>query len=128
MLSIKLNSVLVDDQQKALEFYTEILGFEKKADVDMGAARWLTVVSPADPDGVELVLEPNTNPAGKAYQKALYKQGIPATAFQVDDMQAEYGRLEGLGVNFRSKPRESGAAMLAIFKDTCGNWIQLYQL
>ena len=128
MIEIRLSNVLVDDQQKALEFYTEILGFQKKTDIPMGEARWLTVVSPAAPDGVELLLEPNANPAAKAFQKALRKQGIPANAFQVDDIQAEYGRMEGLGVKFRSGPQEAGNVVVAILDDTCGNWIQLYQL
>ncbi len=128
MIEIRLSTVLVDDQQRALDFYTEILGFEKKTDIPMGEARWLTVVSPAAPDGVELLLEPNANPAAKAFQKALRKQGIPANAFQVDDIQAEYGRMEGLGVKFRSAPQEAGNVVVAILDDTCGNWIQLYQL
>jgi catechol 2,3-dioxygenase-like lactoylglutathione lyase family enzyme len=127
-MKIKLCSILVDDQAKALKFYTEILGFEKKTDIPVGEARWLTVVSPEAPDEVELVLEPNSNPAASVYQQALYEQHIPLTAFEVDDIQLEFNRLKGLGVEFLSEPVEVGEATLAILDDTCGNLIQLYQI
>jgi predicted enzyme related to lactoylglutathione lyase len=127
-MKIKLNSVLVDDQAKALEFYTEILGFVKKEDIPMGEFRWLTVVSPEAPDEAELVLEPNANPAGATYQQALFEQQIPITAFQVDDIQGEYERLVSLGVAFRGEPQSMGPAILAMFEDTCGNLIQIYQV
>jgi catechol 2,3-dioxygenase-like lactoylglutathione lyase family enzyme len=125
---IKLSSVMVENQAKALEFYTEVLGFEKKVDIPMGDARWLTVVSPEARDEAELVLEPNSNPASKTYQQALFEQGIPVTAFMVDDIQAEYERLGKLGVVFRSEPKDLGAVILVVLEDTCGNLIQLYQV
>ncbi len=127
-MKIKLSSVLVDDQDKALKFYTEVLGFVKKEDIPLGEARWLTVVSPQAPDEVELLLEPNSNPAAKAYQRALFEQGIPLTAFSVDDIQSEYERIKKLGVVFRSEPENVGTATVAVFDDTCGNLIQLYQV
>ena len=127
-MRIKLNSVPVDDQAKALKFYTEILGFEKKADIPMGEFRWLTVVSPEAPDEVELLLEPNSNPASKTYQQALFEQGIPVTAFLVDDVQMEYERLSKSGVVFKSEPKSAGTAIIAVFDDTCGNLLQLYQV
>jgi catechol 2,3-dioxygenase-like lactoylglutathione lyase family enzyme len=126
-MRIKLNSILVDDQAKALRFYTEVLGFRKKTEIPVGAYRWLTVVSPEGPDDLELSLEPNANPAGKTYQKALFDQKIPATAFEVTDIGAEYTRLSALGVAFTSEPARSGAVIAAVFSDTCGNLIQLYQ-
>jgi catechol 2,3-dioxygenase-like lactoylglutathione lyase family enzyme len=129
VVKIKLNSVMVDDQDKALKFYTEVLGFIKKHDIPMGGEfRWLTVVSPEGPADIELVLEPNANPAARTYQKALHEQGIPLTAFEVDDIQKEYERMKALGVVFRSEPRQMGPTTLAAFDDTCGNLIQLYQL
>ncbi len=127
-MKIKLSSVLVDDQDKALKFYTEVLGFVKKEDIPLGEARWLTVVSPQAPDEVELLLEPNSNPAAKAYQRPLFEQGIPLTAFSVDDIQSEYERIKKLGVVFRSEPENVGTATVAVFDDTCGNLIQLYQV
>jgi predicted enzyme related to lactoylglutathione lyase len=127
-MRIKLSSVMVDDQDKALKFYTEVLGFAKKEDIPAGEARWLTVVSPEAPDGVELLLEPNSNPAAKTYQRALFEQGIPLTAFCVEDIQSEYERLQKLGVVFASEPRNMGTATIAVFDDTCGNLIQLYQV
>lgn len=128
MIRIRLNSILVDDQDKALMFYTQTLGFKKKHDLPVaGPFRWLTVVSAAGPDDLELALEPNANPAGKTYQQALFDQGIPATAFEVDDLDAEYARLNAAGVAFRSTPTTAGPAKIAAFADTCGNWIQLYQ-
>jgi catechol 2,3-dioxygenase-like lactoylglutathione lyase family enzyme len=124
---IKLSSVLVDDQDKALKFYTEVLGFVKKADIPVGTAKWLTVVSPEGPDDVELLLEPNDNPAARTFQQAIREQGIPLTAFAVDDIQKEYERLKGLGVVFRSEPTRMGPTTVVVFDDTCGNLIQLYQ-
>src|ERR1700712_1258762 len=127
MIKIKLTSVFVDDQDKALEFYTEVLGFIKKQDFPVGDYKWLTVVSPAEPDGVELVLEPNDNPAAKAFQSALFAQGIPLTAFAVDDIQAEYARLTKLGVVFQGEPSQGPGPAAAVFEDTCGNLIQIFQ-
>lgn len=126
-MRIALSSVLVDDQEKALAFYTHKLGFIKKNDIPAGAFRWLTVVSPEGPDDIELVLEPNANPAAKAYQAALFEQGIPLTAFAVRDIHAEYARLKELGVVFRSEPFAVGPTTIALFEDTCGNLIQIYQ-
>ena len=127
-MKIKLNSVFVDDQEKALTFYTEVLGFTKKQDIPMGEASFLTVVSRQEPDGTELLLEPNGNPAAKAYQAAIFEQGIAATAFQVDDIQSEYDRLTKQGVVFTMEPTQAGPTTLAVFNDTCGNLIQFYQL
>lgn len=129
-MKIKHTSVFVNDQGKALKFYTEILGFVKKADVKANNYRWLTVVSPEDQNGVELVLEPNENPAAKAFQEAIFKQGIPATMFFVDDIQKEYGRLKGLGVKFTMEPTKLPGvpSTIAILDDTCGNLIQITQL
>ena len=119
---------MVDDQGKALRFYTEVLGFDKKEDIPVGEARWLTVVSPQAPDEAELVLEPNSNPAAKTYQRALFEQGIPLTAFAVEDIRSEYERLKESGVVFRSEPTSMGPVTLAVFDDTCGNLIQIYQV
>jgi catechol 2,3-dioxygenase-like lactoylglutathione lyase family enzyme len=127
-MKIKLNSILVDDQEKALMFYTDILGFVKKFDIPVGEFKWLTVVSPEEPDGTELVLEPNNNPAASTYQKALFEQGIPLTAFEVDDIHVEYARLKALGVVFTMEPTKMGTSTLAVFEDTCGNLIQIYQV
>jgi len=127
-MRIKLSSIMVDDQAKALKFYTEVLGFTKKEDIPMGEARWLTVVSPQAPDEVELVLEPNSNPASRTFQRALFDQGIPLTAFLVEDIQSEYARMTKLGVEFRSEPKKMGPVTMAVFDDTCGNRIQLYQV
>lgn len=126
-MKIKLTSVLVDNQDKALKFYVEVLGFVKKHDIPVGQFRWITVVSPEGPDDIELVLEPNANPAAKTYQKALYEQKIPLTAFTVDDIQNEYERLKQLGVVFTMEPTESGPVTIAVFDDTCGNLIQIFQ-
>jgi glyoxylase I family protein len=126
-MRIKLNSIMVDDQAKALRFYTEVLGFRKKVEIPVGEYRWLTVVSPEGPDDLELSLEPNANPAGKTFQKALFDQKIPATAFEVTDIKAEFARLSALGVAFTREPTRSGAVIAAVFSDTCGNLIQLYQ-
>ncbi|HWR42125.1 VOC family protein [Sporomusa sp.] len=126
-MKIKLNSVFVDDQDKALTFYTEVLGFVKKHDMPIGNFKWLTVVSPEGPDDIELVLEPNDNPAAKKFQKAIFEQGIPLTAFAVEDIQKEYERMEKLGVVFSMQPTKVGVTTIAIFDDTCGNLIQLYE-
>jgi predicted enzyme related to lactoylglutathione lyase len=127
-MKIKLNSVFVDDQEKALTFYTEVLGFVKKVDIPLGEFRWLTVISPEGPDDLELVLEPNANPGAKTYQDAIYKQGIPATSFAVDDIQKEYEKLVNLGVIFSMEPAKMEDVTIAVFDDTCGNFIQLYQV
>jgi len=124
---INLASVLVDDQDNALRFYTEVLGFVKKTDVPVGEARWLTVVSPDSPDGVELLLEPDGHPAAKPFKAALVEDGIPYTSFGVADCQAEYDRLVGLGVQFTQPPTQMGPVTTAVFDDTCGNLIQIAQ-
>ena len=124
-MRIHLASVLVDDQDKALRFYTDVLGFVKKAEVPLGDARWLTVVSPQAPDGPELALEPDSHPAAGPYKAALVADGIPATAFAVDDVQAEYERLRGLGVQFTQEPVDMGGVTTAVLDDTCGNLIQI---
>ncbi|GAB3831150.1 VOC family protein [Hymenobacter jeollabukensis] len=126
-MHIRLLSLLVDDQARALQFYTETLGFVKKSDVPLGEHRWLTVVDPTEPDGVELVLEPLGFAPARTYQQALYAAGIPLTAFHVEDVQREYERLRALGVRFSMEPTEMGAVTLAVFDDTCGNNIQLVQ-
>ncbi len=126
-MKIRLSSVIVEDQDKALEFYTEVLGFVKKADIPAGRFKWLTVVSPEGPDDIELVLEPNENPAARTYQKALFEQGIPLTAFSVDDIQREYERIRKRGVVFHTEPTKMGEVTIAVFEDRCGNLIQLYQ-
>jgi catechol 2,3-dioxygenase-like lactoylglutathione lyase family enzyme len=127
-MRINITSVLVDDQDKALKFYTEILGFVKKNDVPVGEFKWLTVVSPEGPDSIELLLEPNENPAAKTFQKALFDQGIPYTSFAVDDIQKEYERMKNLGVDFVMEPTEMGPVTVAMFNDTCGNLIQIGQM
>jgi len=127
-MRIKLTSVFVKDQEKALQFYTGALGFVKKSDISAGQYRWLTVVSPEEPDGTQLVLEPNENPAARAYQEAIFIQGIPAASFFVDDVQKEYDRLKKMGVAFKSGPTQAGPAMIAVFEDTCGNLIQISQV
>ncbi|CAB3838302.1 hypothetical protein LMG26858_01062 [Achromobacter anxifer] len=127
-MRIKLNSIFVDDQDKALRFYTEVLGFTKKQDFPAGGARWITVISPEGPDDLELVLEPNGHPAASAYQTALRNDGIPVTAFESADIQAEARRLKQKGVVFTIEPTTAGPVTIAIFSDTCGNLIQIYQL
>ena len=127
-MKIKWTSVLVDDQAKALKFYTEILGFVKKTDIPMGEYRWLTVVSKEEPGGVEVVLEPMGFAPAKVYQKALKEAGIPLTMFHVDNVQNEFDRLAKLGVIFSMKPTQMGPSTLAVFDDTCGNNIQLIQV
>jgi catechol 2,3-dioxygenase-like lactoylglutathione lyase family enzyme len=124
---IVVSSVLVDDQDKALRFYTDVLGFVKKTEVPLGAHRWLTVVAPDDPDGVELVLEPDEHPAVKPFKRALVEDGIPFTSFGVTDVNAEYKRLVGAGVRFTQPPVEMGPVVTAVFDDTCGNLIQIAQ-
>ena len=127
-MRIKLTSVFVKDQEKALQFYTGTLGFVKKSDIPASEYRWLTEVSPEEPDGTQLLLEPNNNPAARAYQEAIFSQGIPAANFFVDDIQKEYDRLKKTGVVFKSGPTEAGPAKIAVFEDTCGNLIQISQV
>lgn len=127
-MKIKLTSVMVDDQDKALKFYTEVLGFEKKHDIPMGEYKWLTVVSPEAPEEVELLLEPLGFAPARTFQKALFDAGIPLTAFNVDDIQPEYERLKNLGVQFKTPPTQMGPVTLAVFEDTCGNLIQIVQV
>jgi predicted enzyme related to lactoylglutathione lyase len=129
-MKISLASVPIQDYDLALEFYTEVLGFVKKRDIPLGnGARWITVVSPQDPEGTELLLEPNADyPAMKALKQSLVADGIPYTAFQVDDIQAEYARLKELGVSFTMEPTDMGTTIVAVFDDTCGNLIQIYQV
>ena len=124
-MRITLTSVLVDDQDKALRFYTEVLGFVKKTEIPLGEARWLTVVSPHDPDGVELVLEPHVHPAVGPFKEALVGNGIPFTSFAVDDVPAEVERLRGLGVTIVQEPLQLGPVTTAVLDDTCGNLIQI---
>ncbi|MFL6037967.1 MAG: VOC family protein [Gaiellaceae bacterium] len=124
-MRINLASVLVDDQDKAERFYTELLGFVKKNDIPMGEYRWLTVVSPEDADGPELVLEPDAHPAAKPFKEALVSDGVPFTSFAVEDVQSEYERLSGLGVRFTQPPTDMGPVTTAVFDDTCGNLIQI---
>jgi catechol 2,3-dioxygenase-like lactoylglutathione lyase family enzyme len=126
-MRITLTSVLVDDQDTALRFYTEILGFEKKTEIPLGEHRWLTVVSPEDPDGTELVLEPDSHPAAKPFKEALVDDGIPFTSFAVQDVHQEFTRLRALGVEFTQEPAQMGAVTTAVFDDTCGNLIQIAQ-
>ena len=126
-MKIYLSSVLVDDQDKALRFYTDVLGFVKKADIPIGESRWLTVVSPKAPDGPELLLEPDEHPAAKPFKTALVEDGIPLTSFAVDDVAREFERLRALGVRFTQEPVQMGSVTTAVFDDTCGNLIQIAQ-
>ncbi len=126
-MRIKLTSVMVDDQDRALRFYTDVLGFVKKQDFPVGEYRWITVASAGESDGAQLALEPNANPDGKAFQAAMFKQGIPVAAFEVDVIDAEYQRLGAQGVVFTQAPTPAGPVSFAVFADTCGNLIQLYQ-
>ena len=126
-MRIFATSVFVEDQEKSLAFYTDVLGFIKKEDISLGEYKWLTVVSPEDEEGTELLLEPNDNPASQQFQKSIFEQGIPATMFAVDDIQGEYERLRGLGVKFTTEPTAYGAYSIAVFEDTCGNLIQIIQ-
>jgi len=129
-MKITLTSVSIDDYDKALKFYTEVLGFMKKRDIPLGeGARWITVVSPEEPDGTELLLEPNADyPAMKALKESLVKDGIPFTAFQVGNVQQEYDRMKDAGVEFTMEPTNMGMTTAAVLNDTCGNLIQIYQL
>jgi len=127
-MRIKLTSVYVDDQYKALKFYTEVLGFVKKRDIPVGEFKFLTVVSPEEPDGTELLLEPSENPATQVFKKALVEQGIPLATFFVEDIQKEYERMKKLGVKFVMEPTPMGPTTAAVFDDTCGNLIQLNQV
>lgn len=127
-MKIKLTNVFVDDQDKALAFYTGVLGFVKKHDMPLGQYKWLTVVSPEEPDGAELLLEPSDNPAARAYKDSLHQQGIAAAAFVVDDVQREYDRMTQLGVQFRIGPTPAGPTTIALLDDTCGNLIQIYEV
>src|SRR5436190_6621624 len=127
-MRIKVTSLLVKDQEIALKFYTEVLGFVKKTEIPLGDHKWLTVVAGKQPDGVELLLEPMAFEPARIFQKALFEAGIPYTAFNVDDVQKEYERLSGLGVVFSMKPTKMGPATLAVFDDTCGNNIQIVQV
>jgi glyoxylase I family protein len=126
-MRIKLTSIMVDDQDKALAFYTAVLGFRKKHEFPAGNYKWLTVVSPDAPGDTELSLEPNVNPAGRAFQEAMFAQRIPVAAFEVDDLASEYTRLRNLGVEFVTTPTAMGPVSIAVMADTCGNLIQLYQ-
>jgi catechol 2,3-dioxygenase-like lactoylglutathione lyase family enzyme len=126
-MRIHVTSVLVDDQAKALDFYTGVLGFQKKRDIPLGDASWLTVVSPDEPEGTELLLEPDSHPAVKPFKNALVVDGIPYTSFAVDDVQAEFDRLRARGVTFTQDPMEMGGVTTAVFDDTCGNLIQIAQ-
>jgi catechol 2,3-dioxygenase-like lactoylglutathione lyase family enzyme len=127
-MRIRLTSVFISDIDKALAFYTDVLGFIKKQDIPMGETRFVTLVSPQEPDGTELMLEPNgEHPPTKAFKQALYEEGIPLAAFQVDDLAAEHQRLTDLGVEFRTAPQRHGTESMATLDDTCGNWIMLYQ-
>ena len=127
-MRIKLTSIMVDNQAKALAFYTDVFGFKKKHDIPVGGEfRWLTVVSPDGRDDLELSLEPNANPAGKTFQEAMFRQGIPICAFEVGDLQAEFERLKTHGVAFTQEPTPAGPVKIAVCADTCGNLVQLYQ-
>jgi predicted enzyme related to lactoylglutathione lyase len=127
-MKIKITSVYVDDQDKALRFYTEVLGFAKKTDFSQGPFRWLTVASPEEPDGTELQLALNNNPAAKTYQQAIFQQGQPAAMFYTDDVQADYERMKASGAEFTMPPKDVTASKIAMVNDTCGNLIQLTQL
>lgn len=124
-MRIYVTSVFVDDQEQALRFYTDVLGFVKKHDIPLGPARWLTLVSPEQPDGTELLLEPSGHPAVQPYKTALVRDGIPAASFAVDDVRKEFDRLRGLGVRFTQEPMEMGTVTTAVLDDTCGNLIQI---
>lgn len=128
MIRIYVTSVPVEDQDQALDFYTRVLGFRKKTEIPLGEHKWLTVVSPVEQSGVELLLEPMAFEPARVYQQSLKQQGIPWTSFAVDDIEAEYQRLSGLGVEFSMSPREAGTVMIAVLDDTCGNYIQLMQI
>jgi glyoxylase I family protein len=126
-MKIKLTSIMVDDQDKALAFYTQVLGFAQKQNFPVGEYKWITVVSPDGPNDLELALEPNANPAAKAFQQAMFEQSIPLAAFEVNDIAQEYTRLRARGVAFTREPTKMGPVTLAVFSDTCGNLVQIYQ-
>ncbi len=126
-MRIKLTSIMVDDQDKALKFYTEVLGFRKKHDIPVGEYRWITVVSPEGREDLELALEPNANPAARTFQQAMFAQSIPLAAFEVAGIENEYTRLKEHGVVFTKEPVKMGPVTIAVFSDTCGNLIQMYQ-
>jgi catechol 2,3-dioxygenase-like lactoylglutathione lyase family enzyme len=126
-MRITVTSVFVDDQDKALRFYTDVLGFRKKTEIPLGAARWLTVVAPDQPDGTELLLEPDGHPAVRPFKAALVADGIPFTSFSVDDVSGEVERLKSHGVRFTQEPLETGGVTTAVFDDTCGNLLQIHQ-
>ena len=127
-MKIQLTSIFVEDQDKALKFYTQVLGFIKKRDFPLGEYKWLTVVSPEGPQDIELLLEPNNNPAAKTFQKAIFEQGITYATFAVADIQKEYATLKKSGVEFTMEPTNMGMTTMAVFNDTCGNLIGIYQL
>ena len=127
-MKLKIMNLYVDDQEKALRFYTEVLGFVKKANFSQGLFRWLTVASPEDPDGTELQLALNNNPAAKAYQQAIFQQSLPAAMFFTDDVQADYERMKARGAEFTMPPKDVTASKIAILNDTCGNLIQITEL
>lgn len=126
-MKIKLTSVMVDDQDKALRFYTDVLGFAKRRDFPVGEFRWISLISPEGYPDVELALEPNANPAGRAFQSAMFEQGIPIAAFEIADVREEFRRLKAHGVVFSIEPTQAGLITLAVFADTCGNLLQIYQ-
>ena len=126
-MKVIVTSIFVQDQEKALEFYTETLGFVKKHDVPVGEFRWIALVSPIDPEGTEVLLEPNNHPAAKEYQEALFAEGVPVTMFGVADIHGEYERLTKQGVKFIIEPTEAGEDTIAVFDDTCGNHLQIIQ-
>ncbi|HEY1341105.1 MAG TPA: VOC family protein [Bryobacteraceae bacterium] len=126
-MRIKLTSIMVENQDKALKFYTHVLGFRKKHEIPVGEYKWITVTSPEGPEDIELSLEPNANPAAKTFQQAMFAQKIPLAAFEVGDIAQEFARLKGLGVQFIREPTRMGPVTIAIFSDTCGNLIQIYQ-
>jgi glyoxylase I family protein len=127
-MRIKLTSLMVDDQDKALRFYTDVLGFQKKHDIPVGGGyRWITVISPEGADDLELSLEPNANPAAQTFQKAMFEQGIPLASFESRDIRGEFTRLKSRGVAFTKEPTPAGPVVIAVFSDTCGNLIQLHQ-
>jgi catechol 2,3-dioxygenase-like lactoylglutathione lyase family enzyme len=126
-MRIKLTSIMVEDQTKALQFYTDVLGFQKKHDIPVGEYRWITVVSPEGPDDLELALEPNANPAGKKFQESMFSQGIPLAAFEVSNIASDFDRLKKKGVAFTREPTSAGPVTIAVFADSCGNLIQIYQ-
>jgi catechol 2,3-dioxygenase-like lactoylglutathione lyase family enzyme len=136
MLSIDVTSILVDDQQEAVDFYTKVLGFQVKTDLPAGENRWLTLVSPADPDGIELLLEPDYNPnvliddepAAQVYKRALYEAGVPVTSFASDDLEEDYERMSNMGVVFVLEPTDMDGVTVAVFDDTCGNLIQIHEV